>query len=102
VSSLSGGNQQKVQVGRWLAAGTRVLILVDPTHGVDVGARAEIYGLLRELTDDGYALLLVSSDAEELALVCDRALVMRAGQVVSELAASTLTESRLIHEAAGA
>jgi D-xylose transport system ATP-binding protein len=101
VGSLSGGNQQKVQVARWLAAGTRVLVLVDPTHGVDVGARAEIYALLRQLAAEGYALALVSSDAEELAAVCDHALVMRTGRLVCALAGSSLTEARLLHEAAG-
>jgi ABC-type sugar transport system ATPase subunit len=102
IASLSGGNQQKVQVARWLAAGTRTLILVDPTHGVDVGARAEIYGLLRSLVADGYALLLVSSDAEELAAVAGRVLVMRAGAVTCELRGAELTEARLLDEAAGA
>ena len=66
VGTLSGGNQQKVQVARWLAAGTRVLLLDDPTRGVDVGARAEIHALLRRLADAGCAPALVSSDAEEL------------------------------------
>ena len=74
VRSLSGGNQQKVQVARWLVAGTRVLLLDDPTRGVDVGARAEIHALLADLATAGCALLWVSSDAEELVDVADRIL----------------------------
>ncbi|MFI6483702.1 sugar ABC transporter ATP-binding protein [Nonomuraea sp. NPDC050663] len=101
LGTLSGGNQQKVQVARWLAAGTRILLMVDPTHGVDVGARAEIHQLLHGLRADGYALLLASSDAEELATVADRALVMRSGRMTGELAGADLTETRLLEEAAG-
>ena len=81
VGSLSGGNQQKVQVARWLAAGVRVLLLIDPTRGVDVGARAEINRIWTELADAGCAILLVSSDAEELVEICDRAVVLRNGRV---------------------
>jgi D-xylose transport system ATP-binding protein len=101
VGTLSGGNQQKVQVARWLAAQTRTMLLVDPTHGVDVGARAEIYRLLRLLARQRYALLLVSAEAEELVAVCDRVLVLRAGRAVGELTGAGLTESNLLHLAAG-
>jgi ABC-type sugar transport system ATPase subunit len=101
VGTLSGGNQQKVQVGRWLSAGTRILVLVDPTHGVDVGARAEIHAVLHQLAGDGYAQLLVSADAEELVAVCDRVVVMRAGRRVAELAGAALSEAHLLHHAAG-
>jgi D-xylose transport system ATP-binding protein len=101
VGSLSGGNQQKVQVARWLTAGARVLLLDDPTRGVDVGARAEIHSLLMQLVADGCAVLWVSSDAEELFEVCDRVLVMRQGRIVAELPGDEATEERLLSAAAG-
>jgi ABC-type sugar transport system ATPase subunit len=102
VATLSGGNQQKVQVARWLAAGSRILLLVDPTRGVDVGARAEINRLWQILADEGYALLLVSSEAEELVEVCDRVLVMRHGRLASEHRGDDIAVGRLLHAAAGA
>jgi len=102
VATLSGGNQQKVQVARWLAAGSRVLLLVDPTRGVDVGARAEINRLWQALADEGYALLLISSEAEELVEVCNRVLVMRHGRLVSEHHGNDIAVGRLLHAAAGA
>jgi D-xylose transport system ATP-binding protein len=101
VATLSGGNQQKVQVARWLAAGSRVLLLVDPTRGVDVGARAEINRLWQDLAADGYALLLVSTEAEELVEVCDRVLVLRHGQLASEHRGEEIRVERLLHAAAG-
>jgi D-xylose transport system ATP-binding protein len=101
VGTLSGGNQQKVQVARWLAAGSRVLLLVDPTRGVDVGARAEINRLWQELAGEGFALLLVSSEAEELVDVCDRVLVLRHGNLASEHQETTMSVGQLVHAAAG-
>lgn len=101
VSTLSGGNQQKVQVARWLVADTPVLLLDDPTRGVDVGARAEIHAILAELALAGRAMLLVSSDASELLSVCSRILVMRGGRIVDEVLAGATTEGHLIEVAAG-
>jgi ABC-type sugar transport system ATPase subunit len=101
VATLSGGNQQKVQVARWLAAGSRVLLLVDPTRGVDVGARAEINRLWQGLAGDGFALLLVSTEAEELVDVCDRVMVLRHGRLADELEGADITVGRLLHAAAG-
>jgi ABC-type sugar transport system ATPase subunit len=101
VRSLSGGNQQKVQVARWLSAGTRVLLLDDPTRGVDVGARSEIHALLGDLARGGCGLLWVSSDAEELLDVAHRILVMRHGQLVADIDAADASEERLLAEAAG-
>ena len=101
VATLSGGNQQKVQVARWLAAGSRVLLLVDPTRGVDVGARAEINRLWQALADEGFALLLVSSEAEELVEVCDRVLVLRHGRLASEHRGEDMRVGQLVHAAAG-
>jgi ABC-type sugar transport system ATPase subunit len=101
VSTLSGGNQQKVQVARWLAAGVTTLLLIDPTRGVDVGARSEIKRIWSELADAGCAILLVSSDAEELVETCDRVIVMRAGKIAGEVPRSGLSEERLLRLAAG-
>jgi ABC-type sugar transport system ATPase subunit len=101
VSSLSGGNQQKVQVARWLAAGVTTLLLIDPTRGVDVGARAEIKRIWAELADAGCAILLVSSDAEELVETCDRVVVMRGGMLAGDLVRVELSEERLLRLAAG-
>lgn len=101
VGTLSGGNQQKVQVARWLAAGVRVLLLIDPTRGVDVGARAEITRIWGELAAQGCAILLVSSDAEELAETADRAIVLRSGRVARHLNRDELSEENLLRFAAG-
>jgi ABC-type sugar transport system ATPase subunit len=101
VGTLSGGNQQKVQVARWLASGAKILLLVDPTRGIDVGTRHEINALWRQLAAEGHALLLVSSEAEELVAVCDRVLVLRNGELAGELGRAELDEERLLRMAAG-
>ena len=101
VGTLSGGNQQKVQVARWLAAGVGILILVDPTRGVDVGARSEIMRIWVELAEAGAAILIVSSDAEEIIEICDRVLIMRGGRMVAEIERDLLSEERLLRLAAG-
>jgi ABC-type sugar transport system ATPase subunit len=97
VQQLSGGNQQKVVLARWLAAGDpalSVLIADEPTRGVDVGARAEIYGALRNLAAKGTAVLVITSDLSEAMALCDRLLVMREGRIVGELAGSDRTPER--------
>jgi ABC-type sugar transport system ATPase subunit len=99
VRTLSGGNQQKVQIARWLAAETRILIMIDPTRGVDVGARREIKRIWSELGDRGQAILLASTDAEELVDACDRVIVMSNGRQVGELSGSELTEKNLLRVA---
>lgn len=99
VRSLSGGNQQKVQIARWLAAGARILILIDPTRGVDVGARSEIKRIWSELTGHGVAILIASTDAEELIDVSDRVIVMRHGRAVGELSGEELSEAGLLRMA---
>jgi ribose transport system ATP-binding protein len=96
VGRLSGGNQQKVVIARWLASKPKVLILDEPTRGVDVGARAEIHRLIRNLAADGMAVLVISSEPEELPDMCDRALVMAEGRIVGELAGEELTRQRII------
>jgi ribose transport system ATP-binding protein len=85
ISDLSGGNQQKVIFGRWTAVGSRVLILDNPTNGVDVGAKAEIYKLIRQLTADGVSILLISDDLPELIGLSDRVCVMKDGRVTQEI-----------------
>lgn len=97
LNSLSGGNQQKVMLARWMRATLRVLLLDEPTQGVDVGARAEIYGLIREAVAAGSAVLLVSSDVEELAMLCDRSLILRRGRVTGQLEVPEVTGTRLNH-----
>jgi L-arabinose transport system ATP-binding protein len=97
VSNLSGGNQQKVVLGRWLARAPRVLILDEPTRGIDVGAKAEIYRLIAELAANGIALLVISSELPELIGLSDRILVMAAGRIVGEVPRADATEQRVLH-----
>ena len=97
VSNLSGGNQQKVVLGRWLARAPRVLILDEPTRGIDVGAKAEIYRLIAELAAGGIALLVISSELPELIGLSDRILVMAAGRIVGEVPRAEATEQRVLN-----
>ena len=92
VGTLSGGNQQKVVLARWLLRQCRVLLLDEPTRGVDVGARSEIYELIRGLADEGVAVVVVSSEIEEVLGLGDRVLVMADGVVVHEGAAGDIDE----------
>jgi ABC-type sugar transport system ATPase subunit len=96
VGRLSGGNQQKVVIGRWLASAPRVLILDEPTRGVDVGARTEIHRLIRGLAGKGLAVLVVSSEPEELPDVCDRVFVMAEGRIVRELAGAAVSRTAIV------
>jgi ribose transport system ATP-binding protein/rhamnose transport system ATP-binding protein len=96
VGRLSGGNQQKVVIGKWLSRRPRVLILDEPTRGVDIGARAEIHRLIRNLAADGVAVIVISSEAEELPELCDRVLVMAEGRVVKELAGAEMTRANIV------
>jgi ribose transport system ATP-binding protein len=99
VAELSGGNQQKVVLARWLLRDCKVLLLDEPTRGVDVGAKAEIYRVIRTLADGGLALLLVSSELNELVGLCDRVLVVREGRIVAELSGDQLSEEKILEEA---
>ncbi|HEY0072920.1 MAG TPA: sugar ABC transporter ATP-binding protein [Abditibacteriaceae bacterium] len=94
--SLSGGNQQKLVLGKWLATQPKVLILDEPTRGVDVGARAEVYRLIRGLASGGLATLVVSSDLPEILALCDRILVMREGEISGELLRSEATSEKIL------
>jgi L-arabinose transport system ATP-binding protein len=96
VANLSGGNQQKVVLGRWLARRPKVLILDEPTRGVDVGAKAEIYRLIAELAAEGIALLVISSEMPELLGLADRILVMAGGRVVAEMPREEASEERIL------
>ena len=81
---MSGGNQQKVVIGKWLNAGVRVLMMDEPTRGVDIHAKAQIYALLREMSSQGMSVLFVPSEFDELFMVCDRILVLIRGSIVAE------------------
>ncbi|MFJ2900902.1 sugar ABC transporter ATP-binding protein [Streptomyces sp. NPDC087212] len=96
VRTLSGGNQQKAVLARWLLRGCRVLLLDEPTRGVDVGARAELYAVIRRLADEGLAVLLVSSEVPEVLGLADRVLVLREGRVVHTAPAHALDEHRVL------
>ena len=100
--NLSGGNQQKVVIARWLATGARVFLFDEPTRGIDVGAKAEIYALLRRLAADGAALLVVSSELPELLLLCHRIAIVSGGRVRTVVNNNAkLTEERFMSLAAG-
>nr|WP_223182668.1 MULTISPECIES: sugar ABC transporter ATP-binding protein [unclassified Streptomyces] len=96
VGTLSGGNQQKVVIGKWLLADTKVLILDEPTRGIDVGAKVEIYQLINELTASGHAVLMISSDLPEVLGMSDRVLVMSQGRIAGELAAHDATQDAVM------
>jgi len=99
VRRLSGGNQQKVTIARWIATGVRTLLCFDPTRGIDIRTKRQIYALLRELADAGAAVLLYTSELEEVQLACDRAVIIFGGRVVEELPASAADEPTLLRAA---
>jgi ribose transport system ATP-binding protein len=94
-ASLSGGNQQKVILARWLRRDPQVLLLDEPTQGVDIGARMELYGLIREATTRGTSVIVVSSEFEELERLCERVLVFQRGRITAEVRGSELRADRL-------
>ncbi|WP_321962761.1 sugar ABC transporter ATP-binding protein [Paraburkholderia sp. J7] len=99
VGSLSGGNQQKVVIAKWLIRKPRILLLSDPTRGIDVGTKQELYQLLRRLADEGAAILFYSTDYDELIGCCDRVLVLYEGRIKQELVGAAITEQNLIASA---
>ena len=100
IRSLSGGNQQKVIIGRWLLTDPDVLLLDEPTRGIDVGAKYEIYQLILDLANKGKTVLMVSSEMPELLGVCDRILVMSGGRLAGEVDAKTTTQEDIMRLAA--
>jgi ABC-type sugar transport system ATPase subunit len=101
VSDLSGGNQQKVVLARWLATEPKVLILDEPTHGIDIGAKSEIYELVRRLAAEGVAILLISSELPEVIAMADRVLVMHEGRVAADLGRESVDELTIMSFATG-
>ena len=99
VGTLSGGNQQKVVIGKWLINAPRILLLSDPTRGIDVGTKQEMYALIRNLADEGAAVILYSTDYAELIGCCDRVAVFFDGRIVRWLAGAELTERALVASA---
>jgi ABC-type sugar transport system ATPase subunit/ribose/xylose/arabinose/galactoside ABC-type transport system permease subunit len=97
VETLSGGNQQKVMLGKWLASSPRVLILDEPTHGVDVGAKAEVHKLVRRIADSGVAVLMISSELPEILSMSDRVIVMQQGTVSGELLRAEATQEKILN-----
>jgi len=102
VQVLSGGNQQKVVIGKWLLKKPRVFILDEPTRGVDVGAKYEIYRYINEMAQDGVAILFISSEMEELMGMCDRIVVMSQGRIVDELRREEFEKEKILKSAIGA
>jgi D-allose transport system ATP-binding protein len=101
VTELSGGNQQKVIVAKWIATEPEVLIFDEPTRGIDVGAKAEIYGIIRQLAAQGKAIIVVSSELTEVIGVCDRIAVYRDGSIATIVDGRTATEETLLRHAIG-
>src|SRR5262249_22068649 len=101
VAGLSGGNQQKIVLAKWLAARSRVLILDEPTRGVDVGAKAEIHALIDKLAAEGDAVLLISSELPEVVRLSTRVLVLREGRLVGELPRAEVSQESLLRLMAG-
>jgi ribose transport system ATP-binding protein len=101
VGTLSGGNQQKVVIAKWLLTDARLILLNDPTRGIDVGTKQEIYGLLRRLADSGKGVIFYSTDYAELIGCCDRVVMLYGGRIVRELAGDDLTEQKILTAALG-
>ena len=96
-NTLSGGNQQKVVLARWMESNVKILFFDEPTRGIDVGAKAEIYDLMRAFTKDGGTVVMVSSDLPELLLLSNRIIVMRQGSMVGEVLRKDASEEKLMH-----
>ncbi|MFN2312454.1 MAG: ATP-binding cassette domain-containing protein, partial [Spirochaetia bacterium] len=96
VSKLSGGNQQKIVIGKWMSLSPRVLILDEPTRGIDVGSKSQIHSLIAELAEEGIAVLVISSEMPEIMGVSDRIITMRAGRTSGSFEGDEITEENLI------
>jgi ribose transport system ATP-binding protein len=104
VGSLSGGNQQKVLLSRWLEIGPKVLILDEPTRGVDIGAKSEIYRIIDELAQRNIGIIVISSEMPEIIGICDRVLIMREGRIMGEVGGpggKPITQENIMAYAAG-
>jgi ABC-type sugar transport system ATPase subunit len=99
--NLSGGNQQKVVLGKWLMTHPKVLILDEPTRGIDVGAKVEIYNIINDLVEQGVGVIVISSELNEILGICDRILVMHEGKFTGELAVKEATQEKIMHYATG-
>ena len=99
ITSLSGGNQQKAIIGRWLLTRPKILLLDDPTRGVDVGAKAELYRLMDQLCRDGLGIVVTSSELPELLILCDRILVLCEGRLTAEFNRQEASEQRIMEAA---
>ena len=96
ITELSGGNQQKVLVGKWMCTNPEVLIFDEPTRGIDVGAKSEIYKLMRDLSHLGKAIIMVSSELPEILAICDRVAVFKEGRIVKILDGATASEAQIL------
>jgi ribose transport system ATP-binding protein len=96
VATLSGGNQQKVVIGKWLMTDARIVLLNDPTRGIDVGTKQELYQLLRSLADAGTTILFYTTDYDELVGCCDRVAIMYDGRILRELAGAEINEHNIV------
>ena len=101
VAALSGGNQQKVVIAKWLATKPKVLILDEPTRGIDVGAKAEVHALIARLAEEGVAILMISSELPEVLGMSHRVLVMREGQIVADIPREEASEESIMAAATG-
>lgn len=101
VMYLSGGNQQKVVLAKWLLANSKVFILDEPTRGIDVGGKLEVYLLINELAKNGAGVILISSELPEILGMCDRILVMCRGEIAAELSREEATQEKILYYAAG-
>ena len=101
VSTLSGGNQQKVAIAKQLSIAPKVVIMDEPTRGIDVGAKIEIHRLLRQLVNEGVGIVVISSELPELIGLCDRVIVVREGSIAGELGADQISEEAIIMLASG-
>ena len=101
VKELSGGNQQKVVIAKWLAMTPNILIMDEPTRGIDIGAKSEIYALMRKMTEQGMSIIMISSEMSEVMQVSDRILVMHEGSISGELTAEEVTRNNIMQAAFG-
>ena len=100
-SSLSGGNQQKVVISKWLAVNPKIIILDEPTRGIDVGAKSEIHKLLRELASAGIGIIIISSELPEVIGLCDRVIVIHEGRISGQLLSNQFSEESILRLASG-